>query len=861
MARNSGAGRTELSWMPAGQPVGQFRVQYRKRGSVGDWAAEQSERSSYTLTGLEEGAEYEYRIGTVCGGATGSALQDNGGDGAYSYTAVQYFATGARGGQNGSYQCGTMPVVDIANRRPLQVQLVANEVFMAGDFPVTVIQAEGNSGSYSGTGYIQVPYLADTRLKVTFSNIQLNTDRKLIGGVVETTYDIEETNVVRAREVVKLLEDIVGLIGDGIDKLKNLLKDPIRNRKEIEETERKLGDDFTRMIDALPISEQEKKEKLATYETLSKQIYTASNSEGIDEATLQAAAASKALDELKAVVKADAESVKTNVSVKSAQFFAEVVPDINAGLTAFLSPDGNPVYLDRAMVTGYLNNLEDGTLVGFRLEIRSEKKEYLYKEGKYLEKTTGKIYEPIKLPSNGNIEVMLVIKKECSIDLYKVNVAYPNTAKTIPSISSGRLFQRVKIAGCRDRLDRFFAEKGAAYTSMLEKLYAITTYFKKCDIGDWKPYEGGIIPYCFWQNSNTGKEAFYTGFDIPYRVGIIDGAYGQVKGLAELRDQLEKVIYAYAIGAMDCDSLLNDVDDYHILLDGIKKLSKEKGILSYVEKSFKEYKAKGIAEHVRECTESQRIIEETSQTIDRLYEIVAEDAKLVKVAITVAQQLGSYVDRISGNDELARYEKGKLTTEILALFIGTEEVNAAKKMTEFERFLARAAMQDVEKVGAKVAERTANDLTKITVEVVGKYDWGLVKKYFNFIQELTGRPVLAKQAEELKSALRLKEYTKLGTEDYANHVKKFNSAKKEALIKEWELQTGQLWPTFKVGEEVYSKNGTLLRKAGDKYDAHHIIEQNYGGEHKWWNMHPAKFPDEHQAGIHGSSSPARELFK
>ncbi len=214
MARNSGTGRTELSWMPAGQPVGQFRVQYRKRGSGGDWVAEQSERSSYTLTGLEEGTEYEYRIGTVCGSATGLTLQDNGGDGAYSYTAVQYFATGARGGQNGSYQCGTMPVVDIANRRPLQVQLVANEVFMAGDFPVTVIQAEGNSGSYSGTGYIQVPYLADTRLKVAFSNIQLNTDRKLIGGVVETTYDIEETNVVQAREVAGLIEEIIGLFRD-----------------------------------------------------------------------------------------------------------------------------------------------------------------------------------------------------------------------------------------------------------------------------------------------------------------------------------------------------------------------------------------------------------------------------------------------------------------------------------------------------------------------------------------------------------------------------------------------------------------------------------------------------------------------
>lgn len=34
----------------------------------------------------------------------------------------------------------------------------------------------------------------------------------------------------------------------------------------------------------------------------------------------------------------------------------------------------------------------------------------------------------------------------------------------------------------------------------------------------------------------------------------------------------------------------------------------------------------------------------------------------------------------------------------------------------------------------------------------------------------------------------------------------------------------------------------------------------YGGPHEWWNMHPAKFPDEHQGGIHRKNSPAKKLF-
>ena len=88
------------------------------------------------------------------------------------------------------------PKYDIANKNPLQTMLGANEVFTAGDFPVTVISAQGSNGIYSGTGYIVVPYLADTKIKVSFNNIKLNTDKKLIEGVVETTYDVGESNIV-----------------------------------------------------------------------------------------------------------------------------------------------------------------------------------------------------------------------------------------------------------------------------------------------------------------------------------------------------------------------------------------------------------------------------------------------------------------------------------------------------------------------------------------------------------------------------------------------------------------------------------------------------------------------------------------
>ena len=58
----------------------------------------------------------------------------------------------------------------------------------------------------------------------------------------------------------------------------------------------------------------------------------------------------------------------------------------------------------------------------------------------------------------------------------------------------------------------------------------------------------------------------------------------------------------------------------------------------------------------------------------------------------------------------------------------------------------------------------------------------------------------------------------------------------------------------------FRENRKNLKKKGEPYDAHHIIENSYRGEDEWWNIYPAKFPNEHQAGIHGSGSPGNKLL-
>ena len=140
-----------------------------------------------------------------------------------------------------------------------------------------------------------------------------------------------------------------------------------------------------------------------------------------------------------------------------------------------------------------------------------------------------------------------------------------------------------------------------------------------------------------------------------------------------------------------------------------------------------------------------------------------------------------------------------------------------------------------------------------------KIDSDLIKKYIRDIEGRTGRQLPKNQIEKLKEALRNREYNKLSPIETRKHRRAFNKVKSK-LIEEWETKTGQKWPTY--AEDVISeKTGEPVRRVGDKYDAHHIIDNSFQGEHEWWNIHPAKFPNEHQSGIHGTGSPANELFK
>src|SRR5690606_328640 len=155
-----------------------------------------------TLYNLEGGNTYEFRVGGQC--------NENAG---YTYSQIYEFTT-ALTNQALSYNCGITPEIEITNRELLQ-SLAVNDVFTAGDFPVTVKRITGTpplgepeGEGFSGWGYIVVPYLQDTKVRVSFNNIKINTDYQFIEGIIETEYDPSESGMDDTRDEIVTLENL-----------------------------------------------------------------------------------------------------------------------------------------------------------------------------------------------------------------------------------------------------------------------------------------------------------------------------------------------------------------------------------------------------------------------------------------------------------------------------------------------------------------------------------------------------------------------------------------------------------------------------------------------------------------------------
>ena len=183
-----------------------YKVMYREKGKT--WKSQKVSMPYAKLTNLKRGRTYIYKVGVACGLNAANSTSVFGEE-SYMYSTEQEFTTTEQIDEKSQVQCGVKPEIRIKNTNPLQDNLYPNTTFTAGDFPVTVLNATGNNGVYSGEGYVKVPYLQDTKIKVVFNGIKLNTERQLIEGKLVTTYDETESNVINITNEVEKIKSIL----------------------------------------------------------------------------------------------------------------------------------------------------------------------------------------------------------------------------------------------------------------------------------------------------------------------------------------------------------------------------------------------------------------------------------------------------------------------------------------------------------------------------------------------------------------------------------------------------------------------------------------------------------------------------
>jgi len=154
-----------------------------------------------------------------------------------------------------------------------------------------------------------------------------------------------------------------------------------------------------------------------------------------------------------------------------------------------------------------------------------------------------------------------------------------------------------------------------------------------------------------------------------------------------------------------------------------------------------------------------------------------------------ADDIGKHTDRLyQSTGEGAEYQRISR-----GLYSEAAEQSGRKISQEFRQEASEQLAKHSDDVAKGAKDATRQDLTDQFVE--SSFNGNLIKEYVKDVKLNTNRNIPNNQIEELKNALRLREYEKISPVEVAKHRAEFNRLK-NSLIDEWELKIGLTWPTY-----------------------------------------------------------------
>ncbi|WP_168796365.1 fibronectin type III domain-containing protein [Flagellimonas onchidii] len=613
----------EVTWQNG--PHLRYRVQYRKKG-YGDnnWFGLWTQNNKATIRDLEEDTEYEFRVGGEC--------SPNGG---LAYSAIHILTT-PKEEEMAHYNCGIPPELEITNHDPLP-SLGVNQVFTAGDFPVTVKSVTDHGGGrYSGWGLINITYLGDANVQVTFDNIKINTDHQMVAGMVVASYDADGNGIVD--------------VDDTIDQIIQLLDNWAGTPEQIQELEghkKTLDNELDNAINktaqnAETVAElKEAKEDLNT--STDALINQGENPKG-ESVTAVKTATQQAMDRVR-----EAEA-NTNIQSNGGSqisrdgYFDGVIDFIVVDDNIEERPKDGPELVNLSQM---LPENDDEKYVRVTETTLSNNKQLLVSISNTANIGSDEDVAQIKqrIASVGNLDYMLWIHYDLKASQVKYKVAFGNNYYPDNLITQNQVVELMNDAlsfDLRDTIGSSIVALSVGLDDLLEtyhdqlpqidtEIIAGTTAYDllKFSLGfarecgeSYGKQETGLVPRCLWDNENpyTLAAAYYAGF--------IDGAWE----IAEMGYGIAEVSGAW--------NPLHPVFHTQTGMD---------------------------------------IRQKTMDVLAMLKKLIDADDSLERIKTLVKNEVEKYIDETLSLDAQGRYNQGKLIFEVASAFFGIAEAKALLK--------------------------------------------------------------------------------------------------------------------------------------------------------------------------------------
>ena len=160
-------GSAQLSIVPQSNHSS-FTVQIRDVAGE-KWYSQQSNQPDFELKQLKPGAAYQYKVQAQC-----ETLESE-------FTPISQFSLSK---EQAEVECGQSAAIPEIDGSPALNQLTAGDVINAGGFKVTVKQASGSRGTFTGSGVVRIGMLGNIELRTIFDNIKVNESYQLTAGEI-----------------------------------------------------------------------------------------------------------------------------------------------------------------------------------------------------------------------------------------------------------------------------------------------------------------------------------------------------------------------------------------------------------------------------------------------------------------------------------------------------------------------------------------------------------------------------------------------------------------------------------------------------------------------------------------------------